>query len=287
MAKRRQARRKSQGQKVAKVLGMTWWQGVSSITGVLALVVTILIATPSGGSAPKPTATGLPVKVDSVSLQPLGEVPSMVFPDALQLNKAKLQSLSQLVTDNIQGSNYFYSWAQSHGGIDPDKTVIQLIVSGNRDQEVRIIGMRAVGASCGPPLTGTLMEYVGAGGGIPDISLGFNFDKSDPNARSYAGGGPWGGDYFLQNTVPLNPGEQKVFEIAGVTKLHDCNFRIQLTILDGTNKISETIGNGNKPFSVSAMLSPEQYKVFYGGGIGMNCNSGWARINAFNPAPCK
>jgi hypothetical protein len=95
-----------------------------------------------------------PVQVDTILLQPnADEGQTFVFPKALELNKTELQSLTNLSEKSIQGMDSFFTWATKNGGVYPDQVHIQLTLSGNRDYEVRIMGMQAIG-SCGPPLTG-------------------------------------------------------------------------------------------------------------------------------------
>jgi hypothetical protein len=270
--------------RLAKVLGLKWWQGISAITGIIALVVTVWIAESGGSSTFTPVMSGPPVRVDSVLLQPnIDQGQTFVFPKALKFSKAELRSLTNLsgLTDrSIQGPDTFYTWARNHDGVDPNQVLIQLVLSGNSTHEVRIVGMHAVG-TCRSALTGTMMAY-GSEGGEQSIGIGFNLDTGDPNARSYNNGN-FGSDYFLNKTVSLKPNEQQAFEIIGVSRLHYCQFRIQMVVLNGTKYVTETISNGGKPFRVTGTLSPTRYAVFYGGGIANSCppHFDWMR---FDPA---
>lgn len=269
-----------------KIFSMKWRSGLSFLIGIVVLVMIGWFAESAGTSTSASSMSGAPVRVDSISIQPnVNHGQTFVFSKALQLGKAELHSLTNLSEQSIQGSDDFYAWARNHGGVDPDQVHIQLVLSGNRDYEVRIIGMRAVGV-CGPPLTGTMMAY-GSEGGEESIGIGFNLDKDDPNAKYYHGIS-FGGDYFMDKTVSLKHSEQQAFEIVGSSLEHSCNFKIQLIILDGTRQISKTIGygkNGNKSFSVSGVLPPTRYKAFYGGGIANSCppHFEWMRIDPANP----
>jgi hypothetical protein len=122
------------------------------------------------------------------------------------------------------------------------------------------------------------------GGGEPSISIGFDLDSDDPEAKDYYGNS-FGRDYFMANTIPFRLGQQKTLEVVGVSLHHDCNFKLQLLVLDGTSLATETFGYQNKSFSVSGTLSPTRYKVFYGGGIANSCppSFGWMKLNPADP----
>jgi len=99
--------------------------------------------------------------------------------------------------------------------------------------------------------------------------MGFNLDSADPTATSIhveedSIAGP---EYFSEYTVKIKPGAQQVLDIYALTKKQACVFRYRATILDGSRKVYQTIGNGKQPFRVSAQLPLSRYSIVYVGGI--------------------
>jgi hypothetical protein len=230
-----------------------------------------------GGSSSPVRACDDPVCIDSVKLQwDVTHGDTVVFPKPLQISNSELSKISSYF-QSIQGPRAFYRWAHAHGAVDPNSVFVQLVVTGNRNHEVRITSMQASGR-CGPPLTGTMMFSQSAGGEY-SIPIGFDLDKPDPNARLYYPmSGRFGGDYFATQTVSLKPHEQQTFEIVGISTHHYCRFSIKLTVLDGNRSVVETVQNGHQPFEVSGTLPLRQYQSVYLGGIS-KCRAGpyWIR----------
>jgi hypothetical protein len=269
----------------AKVVGSI---AVAALSGLVGAWVIWIAGPPSPASTSAPGSTqsepaGPPVDVDSVTLQRYtiqGE--TVLFAKQFQISNTELNRLSKDMTGEIQGENAFYAWARANGGVDPNVVFIQLVVTGNRNHKIRIIDMQAHG-TCGPPLTGTMMESQPAGGDN-SIFIGFDLDKRDPEAKIFhptAGG--FGGYYFRGKTVSLEPHEQQTFEIAGVSTRYYCTFNIELTVLDGHKQVIETIQNGHQPFKVSGTLPLSRYHAAYLGGIS-RCRAGayWMKTNPVN-----
>ena len=64
-------------------------------------------------------------------------------------------------------------------------------------------------------------------------------------------------DYFGHNTVSLSNGEQFTFDIHVSTALHYCQFSFDMTVVDGTKTVVETVNNHDAPFRVTARLRQE------------------------------
>lgn len=208
---------------------------------------------------------------------------SFVFPKPLDLTRPQLQSINRLTSGlQIGGLNHYYAWAREHHGVDPNVVIIQLVLAGNRNQPVRILGMQPVG-ECRAPLAGTLFDSPPAAEDN-SVSIGFNLDKPDPAAQVYSETTGFGADYFSSKTVSLRYQKQQVFQIVARTAKHYCKFRLQLSVLAGGKTSTETIGDGPHPFQVTGLLpassnSVDGYKRAYVGGVLSPCGSRFVQVN--------
>lgn len=151
----------------------------------------------------------------------------------------------------------------------------QLVVQNNQAQEIRILDMNIV-KSCQAPLTGTLI-YSPDAGADPSTQLGFDLDSTDTEAETGVTGieaivrKP---DYFVGHTISIQPRAQQVFDIVTVTSKHSCSFRFRLTLLVGSKKTYQIIGDGSQPFRISATVGAMNsrtpfaaYTAVYAGGV--------------------
>ena len=150
--------------------------------------------------------------------------------------------------------------------------------------------MQPVG-QCTAPLNGTLMLSPTAGEDN-SVLIGFNLDKSDPDAETYSQTKGFSQSYFESKTVTLTYPQQQVFEIVGRALQHYCQFKIRITLLVGKRQEVELIGNGTQSFKVSGVLPMAGYKEVYVGGVANNrCPGvppdGFARIDAAKYAALK
>ena len=186
------------------------------------------------------------------------------------------------------GRNQDYPWAWKHGGAVVGDAIIKLDVKGNRKAAVRIEGMQ-LAEQCRSPATGTLFYSPSQGSG-PVVRMGFNLDQVHPIARLLNNlARTFGGPYFLQNTITLGYSEQQQIQLFVTSKKHYCEFRIDMSVLDGSNIIHEMIGNGSQPFRVTAAITapvPNEpgwtiikyaaYQRLYVGEAAQNPCHGWA-----------
>jgi hypothetical protein len=169
----------------------------------------------------------------------------------------------------------------------------QLVVQNNQAQEIRVLDMSVV-KSCQAPLTGTLI-YSPDAGADPSIQLGFDLDSADTEAETGVTGieaiarKP---DYFAGHTVSIQPRAQQVFDIVTVTSKHSCSFRFMLTLLVGSKKTYQLIGDGSQPFRISAIVGTRDsgttfsaYGVIYAGGVASP--TGDDRFGRVNPKTYK
>lgn len=222
---------------------------------------------------------GDPVRIDSVSAQYMDD--THVFANALVLSDSALSQLNSLYRDDPSYEDWF---ASRHAVNDTSRTL--LVLEGNRDHTVRIIGMQPI-VSCQSPLSGTLFYSPSEGG---DRSTELGFDLDNPQAPpSYAllnqnGTITSGTGFFGTYTVSLNLGEQFTFLVVASTKKQFCKFTLMMTVVDGDKTVRETITNNGQPFQVTALLPygyvPEfsDYPVLYIGGI-LSTGSPWSRAD--------
>jgi len=151
----------------------------------------------------------------------------------------------------------------------------QLVVQNNQAHEIRVLDMQVV-KSCQASLTGTLI-YSPDAGADPSVQLGFDLDSTDTEAQTgNMGIEPTVGkpDYFAGHTVSIQPGAQQVFDIITVTSKYSCSFRFLLTLLVGSKKENQLIGDGSQPFRITAIAGTARtgtefsaYEAIYAGGV--------------------
>ena len=235
------------------------------------------------------TSTRLPLKVLSEDPLYLDQMVVWAFPDVYLPDRAQLNDISSLIESSTPAArSAFTDWFFSRGAYEVGGASTQLVVQNNRSYPIRIIDMNVV-KSCGPPLTGTL--FFGAGGAVDStIGLGFNLDSSDTDAETARGTGSatWTPGYFDNYTISLDPGEQQVFDIYTVTTSHACAYRLQATVLDGSKKVYQLIGDGTEPFRVTAMPGSSgsdfsAYNAVFLGGAASSGNGAFVRVNPKDP----
>jgi len=232
----------------------------------------------TGISRSQPAAiTGLPAKLDSVQIVPDGN-DTNASADQLPLTTGQLAQLNSLL-ENPSG---YQNWLDGHSVVAAHSIDIQIVVEGNRDEKVRVVGMQPV-VDCSAPLHGTL--YFSPSSGL-DLStqLFVNLDAPAAPLAYQNGDGTRGTNFFEAYTVSLAQGEQYTFNVIASTALHYCTFTLDMSVLDGDKTVAEDISDNGQPFRESAMIpttpgSPK-YNVVYDGGIA-NSKGGniWARAN--------
>lgn len=140
--------------------------------------------------------SGPPIKIDFVATEATTSY-AYVLPNRLLLSPEGLEDLSKLA----HNSGYD-GWMAARGAADPEATVLQIGVSDNEEQAIRVVSMGVSNRHCSKPLTGTLFYRVpssgggGNGGGSgspePTVQVALNLNESSPimqNAGESAGGG--------------------------------------------------------------------------------------------------
>lgn len=240
--------------------GSIRWVGAlvsAAVIAAVAAAVTVEVTRHVAVVQNIPARHGPPVKIDSVTvLRTDSQAGLYVFRRPVDLSHSDLQSLNQ-----VRGNPAAYNaWFRSRGGVDPGSSNVQLVVEGNADQPARITDV-TLAKSCLAPLDGTLFDNPPEAG-QPALPINFNLDSPQSIAQA-----PDGHDYFPKSTIVLRPGEVQVIEATASTKLHYCQFSLQLTVLVGDHTTVETVVNNGKPFQVSALYkSVEHYHALYVGG---------------------
>lgn len=163
-------------------------------------------------------------------------------------------------------------WLESKGAVRVGHQEIQLTVTGNRRDPVRIMDMVAV-KQCQEPLDGTYF-HVPSAGGSPSLSLTMNMEDPRPRAMVEAPKDPSGDSkvptpYFDANTVTLDEDEQFVFVLTVRAEEAYCTFDLDLSVLEGDTLTTQSIDNNGGPFAVTPEMPRTDWQQVYITGV--NC----------------
>jgi hypothetical protein len=253
------------------------WAG--TVVGALIIAIVTAFGTGVGQhissiTIPHHRSAGLSVKIDAVSLERTAlQAGTYMFPARLVLTAAQLQRLNVINPTQPQ----YDTWFRSRGGVDPDSSNLKVVVEGNGAHPVEITDIRAV-KHCRRPLSGTLF-FSPPAGNIDTIGIGFNLDSVTSIAEN-DDNGRLSGDFFASHTISLAPGEIQTLQITALTSRQYCQYKLELTVVDGDTTKTETIGNHGRPFQVTATVEKQNradaltdpgslsyYKVIYAGGL--------------------
>ena len=236
------------------------------------------------------TETGTAVRVDHVrEIRTDTFANNVIFPKDTVFQEQDLAELNA-VRDADESST---EWLEARGGVAANVVFVELAVSGNRQDPVRITDMD-VKRECGPPLDGLFFEDPPAGAG-ESVRIHLHLDEPDPTARLLTdetklfAPEEWGETYFPKYTISLKKKEQQVIVVAATTEAQYCEFFIDMTILArGEVEIERVAMPDGSPFQVSASLPPERYSAVYLGGV--TCprwvRAGPAYFSDVNVDPC-
>lgn len=182
---------------------------------------------------------------------------SVVFPSSATFSKAQIAELNRQ-DDPV-------AWLEGRGGAPPNVVQIQLVIVGNRTQPVRVMDVQTK-SECTDPLDGFLFANPPAGADESE-EINFDLDKADPEATFIDRQGK-AQSYFPAKTISLSKGEQEVLLVHAETDKHFCRFRLQLTVLDGSDTSTIEVPKRDRgAFKVSAELPGKRYKTVYLGGV--------------------
>lgn len=259
---------------LVNVLGAQTQQAVaqpsSSPTAPTSTPSHVFQASPRRTTSPSPSpSSGPPLTVVSEDPINLDDAGVWVFPGKVLLTPSELKTLNASLGGMVGPSSMNLLFSLGAYQAYPDT---QLVVQNNRAQEIRVLNINVV-KSCQAPLTGTLI-YSPNAGGDPSIQLGFDLDSADTEAETGEDGSAQKPDYFAGHTVSIQPGAQQVFSIITATSKQSCSFRFLFSLLVGSQKAYQLIGDGSQPFRISALIETKYngpvfsaYKMMYAGGV--------------------
>ena len=138
------------------------------------------------------------------------------------------------------------------GGVDIEDIFIRVVLHGNRNEPILILGVRPVELRRGKPLNGVLFE-IGAQGENGNIQMGFDLDRLAPEAVKVADTGSLTtAPYFESHSISLTDREPAVLVIAAKTRCYSAQFKLAVDYMVGNQTKHEVITNNGKPFMVSA-----------------------------------
>jgi hypothetical protein len=269
-----------------------WWKRPLVWVGGLAsaLVVAAAVAFGTGlgqslfsivngaSSGPAAAASGPPVLIDSAQTgYSNGDNFSFVFPWRLILSPSELAALNQLTPNDRS----YDAWFTSRGGVVPSPAVQKVVVEGNRLHSVLITDMGIVD-HCTSALDGSLFLNGGYGGSVGDLGVVFDLDLAHPVPVN----GNAGGSYFTAHSISLRMHEQEIFEVV-TSSTRYCQYRISLTVVDGTKTVTELVSNHGTPFKITGSFPEREYEVLYVGSADPGVAAPFVRKNPVIRKPHK
>jgi hypothetical protein len=200
----------------------------------------------SAGPTNTPAAPPEPVQVLSVRTWRFGGGVIYVFPQEMRLDTGELASLNKFETIDLDGIN---NWFLEKGGAIAGRQAIQVVLRGNAKDAVVISGIELV-KTCRAPINGTLF-YTPPEGREDNIFVSFDLDSPFSSAQTRVND-KFRGDYFLLNTISLQPGETQTLLLDVETKRLYCEFSVRLKIVTLDGVVTKTITNGDQPFRITA-----------------------------------
>jgi hypothetical protein len=138
-------------------------------------------------------------------------------------------------------------------GVDFEDTYIRLILRGNRNEKILILGVRPVQLRRTQPLNGVFFA-VGAQGDTSNIQMGFNLDQLSPqalNMRGSEGSVMSSVPFFKTHSISLADNEQAVVVIEAQSLCYSAQFKLAIDYtINGANK-EILIGANGGPFAVT------------------------------------
>jgi hypothetical protein len=186
--------------------------------------------------------SGPPVRIDSVVTNTGLEGFGYIFPQRLVLSTAELTYLNRLSPNDPR----YDSWFTSRGAASVSPAVFKLVVEGNRSRPVQIVDMGYTD-QCTRPLDGSYYGEGQAGGTEEDQAVVFDLDAKHPFPQN----GMVTGNFFAAHSISLKEGEVEVFKVV-VNSSRYCQYRLTLSVVDGTKTVTEVVSDHGRPFHVTA-----------------------------------
>jgi len=142
------------------------------------------------------------------------------------------------------------------GGVRVGKLSLRILAQGQRHQQIRILRIRPVNLRRTAPLAGTLFNLPPQEGS-PTMKMMFDLDEVNPVARAVIVDEQNvrvrpGGDFFADQTITLQDGEQQVILLRAATSRFNAAFDLQIDYVVGTTRKTRIISDRGRPFQVTA-----------------------------------
>jgi hypothetical protein len=236
--------------------GLSWAAGVAT-AAVISLLVTGVIPQMLGQvvSAAKikdAIRRGPDIIVSDSLYYPDGSnvLTPVVVPGNYHPSSQLVRELSQ--TESI-GSAAVKRQIHEADGVDIQDIFIRVIMQGNRNERVRILGINPVNLRRANPLDGVLFDIPGSQGEISNIQMDFNLDQPSPHALTVVNSDVITSQPFFEaNTISLATGEQAVLIIQASTYCYSASFDLAINYMVGNTTRTDIISNNGHSFRVSA-----------------------------------
>ena len=164
---------------------------------------------------------------------------------------------SQIVRDLSNPSTAWSAAVQRQfrnaGAINIQNLFIRIILQGNRNEPVRILGIQPINLRRTDPLDGVLFDMFGGQGEISNIQMDFNLDKLSPHALTVISNDDiTSRPFFKAHTISLTNGEQAVLVIQASTYCYSASFDLAVNYVVGSTTRTDVISHNGHPFRVSA-----------------------------------
>ncbi|HJS82044.1 MAG TPA: hypothetical protein VJ742_04330, partial [Nitrososphaera sp.] len=202
-----------------------------------------------------------------------------IYPGRLSQDPRALRA----VTTTYDNYDQLHQGLYKSGLFDAGVSNFKLIVEGNRNVPVQIIGMRAVFNHRLERSTGHTALSPGPQGTGPLVQIGFDLDESDPLARAVNQeegatihvDGYFKQPFFSSSVTELKRGERQVYQVQARTIKWDLDWTVELEVVDGAGlsrripakQNIRTIGILYDKESGPTSPDPAQYSEFYEFGL--------------------
>jgi hypothetical protein len=213
------------------------------------------ISSPSSRS-PVTARSGF-IKVNVSTVAPDGGF-GVVFPNLYDLTSWQ-KSHSDTYNALESSIPQLYQSFKASGGADLGSFFITMTFTNTSDQIVDIVDASIVDRILSAPWTGTLISFP-AQGYVSNIKINFDLDRVVPVAD-----GKGDQPFFANGNILLPPGVPTTVLILASTTSHAVSFRIQFEyVVNGVHQ-AIIVGQGAKPFTVSAFnCKTSPYRRIYG-----------------------
>jgi hypothetical protein len=151
------------------------------------------------------------------------------------------------------------AWAYQNGGLDADRTVVQVIVEGNTARPVILTGLTVDITRRVPPPKGT---FVAAFGGAPFFIRHFavDLDARPPTVTSVAAAPEVGGKPAIEFPHTVSQAKPEALHIAAFTMKCDCSWKARLHWIYRGKSGTTVIDDNGRPFrTVSGSRSTKYF----------------------------